>query len=236
MFKTISCIRNLSDGSIVMKTKIISLITLFCFAVADRIDAQTLNWGNVVGEPIVTSEGNPIDNTFVFQLGAFDAGFVPEFSNANQWLQNWRIFDTAAYDSTFGFSTATAYIRDGVTSAEPGASTLSFAGLDAYIWIRNADDAVEGSEWLLTRASTWKFPITGGDCCDTTVLEWSVSDLDSTTTPIIGGHNGVVGPGVFTPPSSTTGLQTHTFIPEPSSVVCAILASMLVVMRRRRNH
>jgi hypothetical protein len=218
-----------------MKLLFTLFVTILCFVAGSRAQAQTLNWGNVIGEPIVTSTGSPIDQTFVFQLGAFDAGFIPEFSNADQWLQNWRIFDTASYDGDFGFSTATAYIQNGVTSAEPGASTMSFAGLDAYIWIRDSDDAVEGSEWLLTRASTWSFPSTGGGCCDTTVVEWSVSDLDSSTTPVIGGHHGVVGPGVFTPPSSTTGLQTHTFIPEPSSVLSAILAGLLIVMHRRRD-
>lgn len=218
-----------------MNTRITFLASVLFLSAGNSLQAQTLNWGNVVGEPIVTSSGNPIDHTFLFQLGSFAENFVPEFSNADQWLQNWRIFDTAEYDTTFGFSTADAFIHEGVTSQETGASTLSFAGLDAYIWVRKGDDAVEGSEWLLTRASAWKFPATGGDCCDTTTLEWSVSDLNSSTTPLIGAHNGVVGPGVFTPPSSTTGLQTHTFIPEPSSLVFVTLAGVLTVMRRRRN-
>lgn len=199
------------------------------------MQAQTLNWGNVVGGPIVTSSGNPIDDSFLFQLGAFTTGFVPEFSNVSQWLGNWRVFDQAEYDSVFGFSTSTAYIQNGVTSSEPGASSMTFAGLDAYIWVRNADTPIEGTEWLLTRALDWKFPATGGSCCDQTVLQWSVSDLNSSTTPKIGGHNGVSGPGVFTPPGSSVGLQTHTFVPEPSSVFLAAVTGLVIVLRRRRE-
>jgi hypothetical protein len=46
----------------------------------------------------------------------------------------------------------------------------------------------------------------------------------------------VSGPGVFTPGTTgTPGLQTFTFVPEPSSALMASLAAIAALMRRRRN-
>lgn len=219
-----------------MKTFFALLAVAFCTAVGTRLQAQTLNWGNVVGGSITTSTGAPIDNTFIFQLGAFVDGFEPDTTNTDLWLLNWRMFDQATYDPTWGFSTEDVFINNDVTSSNPSASTMSFAGLDAYIWIRNNDNPVEGSEWLLTRSSSWTFPIVGGDCCSTNVLEWSVSDLETGETPEWGRTYDIVGPGVFTPPGSTSpGLQTFTFVPEPSTALLSVMAGCVLVLRRRRT-
>ena len=125
-------------------------------------------------------------------------------------------------------------MQNDVTSSNPTASTLSFAGLDAYIWIRNDDNPVPGTEWLLTRADNWTFPVVGGDCCNTEVIEWAVSDLDSGNVPVWGRQNDVIGSGEFSS-TSTTGLQTFTFVPEPSSALLAAVAGGFLVLRRRRS-
>lgn len=126
-------------------------------------------------------------------------------------------------------------MNNDVTTSNPTASTMSFAGLDAYIWIRNGDDPVPGTEWLLTRASNWTFPTVGGDCCDTGVVEWAVSDLDPGDVPVWGRQNGVIGSGEFSS-TGTGGLQTFTFVPEPSSAILTAIAAGLLVLRRRRHH
>lgn len=197
------------------------------------IQAQTLNWGNEVFGDLSDSEGNTLDDTFLFELGSFTTGFTPTSENTGNWLANWLVFDQASYNKDIEYFTSTVYVQDGVTSSSPAASTMSFAGLSAYIWIRNDDDPVAGTEWLLTRADNWTFPLVGGDCCNTDVIEWSVSDLDSGDVPLWGGQNGVTGSGVFT--TASPGLQTFTFVPEPSSALLAFLAGGLVLFRRRRS-
>jgi len=212
-----------------------SLFALFSASVY----GQTLNWGAPVGESLTDSMGNSIDDSFVFELGAFEANFDPGQNTPDSWLANWRVFDQMTYNQDFGFSTSTVYINNDVTSSNPNASTMSFAGLNAFIWIRKGDTPVPGSEWLLTRAGTnpnsWTFPTVGGSCCDTNVIEWSVSDLGTNDVPEWGRQNDVVGPGVFSPPGGGSGLQTHTFVPEPGSALLLACSVMAVGLRRLRN-
>jgi hypothetical protein len=194
-----------------------------------------LNWGNEVFDGLTDSNGNTLDDAFVFELGAFTSGFVPTELNLDLWVSNWQVFDQASYNKDIGYFTSTVYVGSGVTSSNPMASTLSFAGLSAYIWIRNDDDPVEGTEWLLTRADNWAFPLVGGDCCDTDVIEWAVSDLDPAHLPLWGRQNDVPGSGEFSI-TGNTGLQTFTFVPEPSSSLLAAFAAGFLVLRRRRSN
>ena len=215
--------------------KIIAFLGLsLCSFLGTQLQAQTLNWGNVILDPVTDSTGADVTNAFVFELGSFASGFTPAASNTDQWLSNWQVFDSATYDPLFGFSTATAYIQNGVTSNNPNASPESFAGLDAYIWVRKGDTPVEGSEWLVTRANDWTFPLTGGSCCDTELLEWSSSDLTPSNTPLWGRQNEIEGPGVYTS-TGTEGLQTYTFVPEPTSAMLVAMAGTVFALRRRRT-
>jgi hypothetical protein len=215
--------------------RLLVLLTAVCFAAgATSSQAQTLNWGSEAFSDLTDSNGNTLDESlFVFELGSFVNGFVPDDSNTDEWFLNWRVFDTASYEQDNGYFSSTVYIENDVTSSNPSASTISFAGLEAYIWIRNDEDPVEGTEWFLARASDWTFPTTGGDCCDTEVIEWSVSDLTTTDIPEWGRHGGTEGPGEYTV-TGTTGLQTYTFVPEPSTAIMAAIAGLGLVLRRRR--
>lgn len=197
--------------------------------------AQQLNWGAPIGEPLVDSNGDAIDDSFVFQLGAFALNFDPTEVNVGEWLTHWRVFDALTFDPVKGFSTSTLFIGNGVTSGSPHATdtSFSFAGLDAYMWIREGNNPVPGSEWFLGRAIGWEFPLVGGDCCSTSAIQWSVSDLGPGEEPAWGRQYEETGPGRFTV-SGTVGLQTHTFIPEPSSSLLLILGTAGLVLIRRR--
>jgi hypothetical protein len=201
---------------------------------------QTLDWGSPVATDIVDSQGNPITNLFVIEIGAFVDGFTPDETNVNDWFSNWRIFDAATYNPTLMYFTSVASMNDDGTSTSPHSTAgFSFEGLDAFLWIRRGDTPVEGNEWLLTRAvssdpsATWEFPDAVPGCCDNEPnLQWSVSDLDGDDIPGWGSQGGVHGDGIYTVTGGYT-LQTYTFIPEPSSLAFVALSAAMLLRRRR---
>jgi hypothetical protein len=206
-----------------------------------------------VGVPLIDSDGDGVDDNFKFELGAFALDFDPNESNVGEWLTHWRVFDSLIFDSVFGFSTSSTTILNNVTSESQFASdpTFSFSKLEAYIWVRGHDDPegnrdipAEGSQWLLVRAGSWTFPEFGGDCCATEFIKWSTIDLTPASDQIPGDvpkwglqNNVSGGEGVFnfTVDPEFDGLQTHTFIPEPSSALLTLLAGFGLLLRRRRN-
>ncbi len=238
-----------------MKTFLAPLLALLCAVVAPVCQAQTLNWGSENFSTFTDSKGTVLEHVFLFELGAFGPGFTPDKTNTSEWLTNWRLSDRAAYSIDNGtFASTFEILRspdpithpDVLTSSYPGASTMNFSGLDAYLWIRRGSDPVEGSEWLLMRASNWTFPLEGHDCCGKGLVEWSVSDLNSSNVPKWGRQSGLdpddpmnpptyvsTDPGVYTSNSPST-LQTFTFVPEPSTALLAAIAGLGLVMRRRR--
>lgn len=224
-----------------MKTYFTLLAAAVFAAALSTSPAQTLNWGSAAFSDMVDSTGQALpDNAFVFELGAFADGFTPEESNVNSWLANWRVFDQGEYNQGNGVFIGVVNIlgnvggNDGVYSNDPGASTMSFAGLGAYIWVRNHDVADVGTEWFLARAGTWTFPTTGGDCCDTNVIEWSVTDLTNSDSPLYGKQGTTSGLGGFTDTGSHA-LQTYSFVPEPSAFLLTALTGVGAMLRRRRS-
>jgi hypothetical protein len=206
-------------------------------AAGTPLRAQTLNWGSAVFSQIVDSTGQTLDNTFVFEIGAFTEGFVPEESNVDSWLANWKVFDQAAYNQSIGYFSSTVHMLDDGTSDSPemSAGAPSFEGLSAYLWIRKGDDPVEGSEWLLTRADNWTFPTATPGCCDKELpVQWSVSDLDGGDVPEWGKQGDVSGSGVSTSTGGPYTLQTFTFVPEPGTAMMSALGIGCLCLRRRR--
>lgn len=221
-----------------MKITRILNAALLLAASSPLIHAQTLNWGSPVGTLVVDSNGDGVDDSFIFELGAFNPGFTPDGTNHEDWVLNWRVFDSTTYNTEFDYFTSTVNVisdvSGNVTSSNPLASTGDFSGLIAYLWVRNEDAPGENTEWLMFRANNWIFPETAGECCDTSVIEWSISDLNSSNTPLYGRQGGIGGPGEFTY-TSTGGLQTHTFVPEPSAVILGVFAFAATLLRRNRR-
>jgi hypothetical protein len=215
-----------------MKLFIVLIAVLHLAVSAGRIEAQTLNWGSAAFSDLYDSEGNELDGSFVFELGTFDTSFIPTDENVDFWFANWRVFDTAAYVAENGVFTGTEKIHE-VSNYES-----LFAGLDAYIWVRNGTTPGPQTEWFLARKSTgpdaWVFPnLTPGCCPNGEVTQWSISTLGSED-PVWGNQGGNLGGGEY----SVTGnfdLQTHV-VPEPASSMMALMAAAVCVLRRRRAH
>lgn len=224
------------------------LIALLGAIITTSMHAQTLQWGNEALSMVTDSQGNEANdvNGFMFELGAFTPGFSPLTGDINDWRSNWNVFDVADYETDLesggagGVFTSTVNIIDvsgKVSSSYPGASTIDFSGLDAYLWISKGTDPIAGTEWLLVRAaSDWTFPTILGGCCDLTDWQWSSSQLLAEgSTPLWGRQHSVLGDGEYTLNSSgSSTLQTFTFIPEPSVALMGVVAAMGMVLRRRR--
>ncbi len=203
-----------------------------------------MNWGSPMFSILMDSQGDTLDQSYAFELGAFVPDFAPDETNVEEWAANWRTFDRAAYngfetpedDGIYGYFTSSVQMTEGGHSSNPAYSSLglNFQDLPAYVWIYNSTNPVPGTEWLLARSDSWIFP-SYVDCCENDPpLQWSVSDLDTEDVPLYGSQGGVPGAGVFTNTDVHT-LQTYTFVPEPSSLIFVSLAGSLMVLRRRRH-
>lgn len=202
---------------------------------ATTVRSQTLDWGNEVFGTVVDSTGAALDNTYVFELGAFDEGFTPTGSNVTDWIAHWNVFDRATFNAAIGYFTSSVQMQaDGTSNSAwltPGSG--SFEGLEAFLFIRNGDIPMPLTEWLLARASTWLFPTADPECCPNGLpTRWAVSDLGDET-PVFGGQGGSSGGGFVSSPGPYD-LQTHTFVPEPSAFLLVALGGLAAAFRRRR--
>ena len=93
------------------------------------------------------SSGNPIDESWVFSLGAFDASFTPTSANICDWKANWTTAQTVHYSNRTGFFTG-VYFYD--TNTAPFTSTNR-----GYIWGYNGT-----GQWILITDPTWTWPDT----------------------------------------------------------------------------
>lgn len=147
-----------------------ALFAAALFAVAvSRIQAQTLNWGNEMMDGAADSGGVTHDNTFVLEFGSIVSNFVPTDWNFNQWVSDSDAFNPAVYCGNISWFTSTADLKKNVIITR---SSLSLAGLDAYIWTRNDAKLVKGTQWLLTRVANWTVPSVGGDPSNSRIIEW----------------------------------------------------------------
>ena len=69
---------------------------------APSVDAQTtLNWGSKMWSNLVNSQGQTLDSSFTFEIGAFTPNFTPNAGNISSWTSNWNIFDSTTYNGLF---------------------------------------------------------------------------------------------------------------------------------------
>jgi hypothetical protein len=226
--------------------KALPLILLGVFSSGSGASAKWVTWSSEAFSDFRDSFGNPLDETFIIQLGFFEdvlgTPFTPDKDNVSDWITQWRVFDQASLNLSDGFFSAEAGIDGSGASTSQFADNdlgLNFSYQDAYIWIRNSDTPGPGAEWFLARSSEWVLPPGSEDCCDkTTPVQWSITDLNpqsgTPVTPVWGGQSGQYGEGerALTDPAYT--LQTFTFIPEPSSSLLVALAAGALLLRRGR--
>lgn len=230
-----------------MKTKPFKqLLMAVTLLLACPSHGSTIFWGSDFNSVLLTSDGQPLDGSFSFELGAFTSGFEPTIHNTNQWQANWKVFDRAfdptpadpndgdpeGWNEIDRFFVGTVDHNSAGGSSSPDANPAdAFAQDDvAYLWVYNSKSIVPGSEWALVKDITnlpniWRFP----DPNDSSSYNWDLANADAA---IIGGVNGVQGDGAFSFDPGTFNLQTHV-VPEPGSALLLMFALMAWTSSRR---
>ena len=208
------------------------------------LQARTIEWGNAVGDTVVTSAGIALDDSFIFELGSFGS-FTPTEFNLDLWAANWKVFDRAVAPALEGWNSAAGFFSSaatmnagGVSSESPPLPPATFAeGEQAYIWVYNGMTIDALTEWALITNNAldgnitddWLFPAPGGKT--DLPLEWRVSN--ATAVPF-GGLNDEEGPGDYTVDPGVFDLQTHA-VPEPASALLIGIAGLIFQFRRRHR-
>lgn len=175
--------------------------------------SQTIEWGSEVFSNFQQSNGDPLDSSFVFELGAFDNAFSPTPANANDWFANWQVFDVADFNPITNYFTSTVDMNPTGGSTSPdGNPSFDFQGLQAYMWIRNEDIPSPTAEWFLAADPTWIYPTALDDCCNNQPpLQWVINSVTPPGDPII-----------------------LTQVPEPTGSLFLTLAATAALLRRKR--
>ena len=90
-----------------IRTLLVNFASLVFLLMPGVAKSQNLNWASLTDSAIVDRGGEVLNETFIFQLGAFDPAFKPIESNLREWATNWRVFDTADY--AYDLSSQTDY-------------------------------------------------------------------------------------------------------------------------------
>lgn len=213
--------------------------------------ASTVFWGSNFNDLLFDSSGNPLDSSYSFEIGTFGA-FVPTYQNVDQWAANWKVIDRAfdatpwdlndpdseGWNSTEQFFVGTVTHNTDGTSDSPDANPSDvFAQNEVvYLWAYNSKSIVPTSEWALVTdgsssgdlADDWLVP----DPSDTlSSFNWQLTDANDA---VIGGANGVQGPGTYSANPGSFSLQTAV-VPEPGSAFLLIAAAAAHLIRRARH-
>lgn len=148
----------------------LTLTTLVC----NTVDGEIISWYSPIPQANLTSNNQPMDGAFQFQLGVFANGFTPTSSNIAEWAKNWVSAQSTTYNPT-------TRVFDGMFVVTSNAAPFT-KGAKAYIWHRTTNTTQD--EWILFRKSDWVWP--GTDNLSPFPLVWNTADANEV---IIGSVN-----------------------------------------------
>lgn len=170
------------------------------------LQAGAVNWNSSLFQTNLTSVGAALDDSFVFELGAFDltGGFVPTSANTDQWAARWRPVQRNFYNPTTRLFSGSYEVT---SNASPFATNEK-----GYIWGHHCSG--QAGQSILLQSSNWKWPLVGGT---NPAVAWTVGNSQ---TPIVGQINGsgyhmrtsAVGANPL-PPISPTDWRSLRFSP-----------------------
>lgn len=221
----------------------LALVVMLSGCLIPTVHGSTLVWGSSFNDLLFTSTGQPLDDSFIFEVGTFTSGFLPILNNSDQWDANWKVLDRAVHPAAEGWNVAKQYFVSSFEHLPDGTSDSLVAdpadvflmGETVYLWVYNSKAIVPGSEWALVTdsdllanlANGWRIP--DPDDPVGTSYDWQLLDAD---TVILGGVNGIQGAGDFSVHPGTFSLQTHV-VPEPGSSLLVLLGFAGALLSRR---
>ena len=207
--------------------------------------APNIYWHNSGGDILLQSDGTDLDSGFQLELGYFASSFTPTASNTTEWSTYWKPWDLLATQAGFSpslgfFASSKAFTGSSTASvvSEYGQSFSIPTGSQAYVWVYNSKDHLEGTEWALvtnttsdgSTASAWLFPNPSLDSSPSDP-DWQLLDVG---TVVLGGVENVQGPGSYSSSPGSFALQTSA-IPEPGAALLIFAIGIVAQLRRHRR-
>ena len=193
--------------------------------------ADTIDWGfDAAFTTSLDSDGNAIDASYIFHVGAFNAlgSFTPTRSNVADWSSNWQSFDTDTYNAGTAFFHGNQSINDNSTFA---------AGEQAYIWGTNNGISSSG-EFILVTSASWLFPTASAPDTSTTSFLLTNGGTDTGVSAIVGAIDNTYSGSETGISVDATGssfdLQTEA-IPEPAGALFFSVSAIWFLFRRPRR-
>lgn len=186
--------------------------------------------------------------------------FIPTFANASEWNDRWVNLNQSGSSATsayvglddndevvnyFGGIAAVGASGDQIqTVSSSGSGGTVVYGFQAYIWGYDTKDISNGArpEWFLVTGkdggasgattNNWLVPDSNASNNGTLDIQW---DINSASVAIVGRIDDNIGSGHMLNPSGSLEHSDHQFatVPEPSSVLLTLLASLSLLRRKR---
>ncbi len=199
---------------------------------------RTINYGSTLEAVNVTSDGAPLDDSFIFELGTFTGNFLPTLSNTAEWLAHWV---PAPNSSISPYSGATTYYSTEPVLGSPANAFQGFValntndnafapGLQGYFWGFDERESVAAAEWVLLSNTAWVIPTVMPGEIEFSDLNWLTSDAG--TYSITGSVNPFFDPDAPIAEQPAHLVSSLVAIPEPKGLLF-ILPFALLLGRRR---
>jgi len=191
--------------------------------------AALIEWG-VEFSGATFSDGTPVSDGFVFELGSFSSGFSPTSENLEDWREHfltsgleenrieWENLNNSTFP-TFGEKLGSSIFRSG--------GELE-AGDQVFLWGYNSQTYRFDSEWLLLTNPAWQLsaPTAVGDDPASTIVMYAT---DPGTSMIFGKNFNLAGNEDL----MNRAWQTEA-VPEPSTYALLFgLAAIGFIIRKR---
>lgn len=146
---------------------------------------QTIAWYCTVDKSNITSDEQPMDAAFRFELGVFKGNFIPTSTNKELWAENWVAAQAQRAVYIVGSKSFTSQYA--LESTEDNAPPFT-ADKEAYVWGFRGN--ASSGEWILFRHSLWIWPAYTSGNMDPNLRNWNAANA----TPVLGSIHSTGSP------------------------------------------
>lgn len=154
----------------------IKSLTLGLLILAQTTFSSEILWRCETTKLNEESSGRNFNEAMIFELGAFQDGFIPSAENIEQWVEHWVTLDHTDFNSVNGVFASKVKLENNVAPFTEGES--------AYIWGFNYR-----GEWVLLKNEKWTWP----DAEEEITFPSEFFTADETTVAVFGEVNESLG-------------------------------------------